>query len=160
MTYQQRNIHNELEIAYLFDTIYTFTYKKQKRTFSKRHCPICYSYIRKNNVVLNCTHNCCFDCFHVYIEKAYDCKDFPICFICRKDIHEIEITDEINKKKIQDIPYKHYYIEPKRAVFQYYNVGRIFVNRSTFVLIQWIFLVWLFYAAYDTTAQYIYCYLN
>ena len=64
------------------------------------------------------------------------------------------------KKKIQDIPYKHYYIEPKRAVFQYHNVGRIFVNRTTFVLIQWIFLVWLFYAAYDTTAQYIYCYLN
>lgn len=160
MTYQPRNIHNELEIAYLFDTIYTFTYKKQKRTFSKRHCPICYSFIRKNNVVLNCTHNCCFDCFHIYIEKAYDCRDFPICFICRKDIHEIEITDEINKKKIQDIPYKHYYIEPKRAVFQYYNVGRIFVNRTTFVLIQWIFLIWLFYTACDTTAQYIYCYLH
>lgn len=160
MTYQQRNNNNDLEVYYLFDTIYTFNYKKQKRTFSQRHCPICYSYIRKNNVVLNCTHNCCFECFHVYIQKAYECRDFPICFICRKNIDELEIQDEINKKKIQDIPYKKYYREPKRALFHYHNVGHIFINKNTYVIIKWFLLFWLFYTAYDTTLQYIYCYFN
>ena len=159
MTHQQRNYHDEIAMADLYNTIYTFTYKKQKRTYSQRHCPICYTYIKKNNVVLNCTHNCCFDCFYSYIEKAYICRDFPICFICRKDINQLDIKDEVKIKKIQDIR-NFFYIEPKRIRFHYTNVGHIFINRNTFVLIQWFFLIWLFYAIYDTTVQYIYCYLH
>lgn len=73
MTDYHETSRNELELSLLFNSVYTFTYKKQKRTFSRRHCPICYSYIRKNNVVLNCTHNCCFPLF-LQIYRRGICK--------------------------------------------------------------------------------------
>ena len=53
---------------------------------------------QKNNVVLNCTHNCCFKCFYKYITDSYNKHKIPKCFICRCDIDTLEIKDSEQKK--------------------------------------------------------------
>ena len=95
--------YNNFQINYYSNIIYNFNYKRLKRTYSKRHCPICFALIKKNNVVLNCTHNCCFKCFYKYITDSYNKRKIPKCFICRCDINTLEIKDSEQKKLIQNI---------------------------------------------------------
>ena len=154
MTHFQNASEDDFEILTIFNTIYTFTYKKQKRTYSKRHCPICYSYIRKNNVVLNCTHNCCFPCFYQYIYKAYEQREFPICFICRENINELDISNDENKQKIKDIR-KFPYIEPTRVTFLYTNYRSYLFNRSIIVIIQTLFFIYILNYMYNLIKYYI-----
>ena len=89
----EEEIYNDFQTDYYYNIIYNFNYKRLKRTYSKRHCPICFVLIKKNNVVLNCTHNCCFPCFYKYISNSYHKREIPKCFICRSDIDTLEIKN-------------------------------------------------------------------
>jgi hypothetical protein len=162
MTDYHETSRNELELSLLFNSVYTFTYKKQKRTFSRRHCPICYSYIRKNNVVLNCTHNCCFPCFYKYIEGAYAKKDFPICFICRENIYQLDISNHEHIEKIQDIR-KYCYVEPIQTTTTTTTTVNLnnrytsyfFMNSNSLAIIQSIIFFYLLYWLYINVEIYI-----
>ena len=154
---EEQFLNDNLELAHLFNVIYSFTYKKQKRTFSVRHCPICYCYIQKNNVILSCTHNCCFDCFYIYAKKSYESRIFPICFICRKNIDELEVNNEINKQKIKDIR-RVIQFEP-RVMVPRYTIGYLFVHKKTALILQYLILFWIIYKVYENIKNFLSCYI-
>jgi|MDTE01.2.fsa_nt_gb hypothetical protein len=131
---------------YYYNIIYSFNYKRLKRTYSKRHCPICFALIKKNNVVLNCTHNCCFKCFYKYITDSYHKRKIPKCFICRCDIDTLEIKDSEQKKLVQDIilPFD------SNNIQQYYpNVNRAPGRKPIIWLIQTFLYVVFMFIIYD-----------
>ena len=136
----------DFQTDYYYNIIYSFKYKRLKRTYSKRHCPICFALIKKNNVVLNCTHNCCFKCFYKYITDSYNKHKIPKCFICRCDIDTLEIKDSEQKKLIQDIilPFD------SNRIQQYYpNVNRAPGRKPIIWLIQTFLYVVFMFMIYD-----------
>jgi len=143
----QYQIRNNLELTYIYNAIYSFKFKKHKRTFSKRHCPICYSYIRKNNVVLDCTHNCCFPCFEKFIKNSYNNRELPICFICRQDIISLEITQYEHMKVIQNLvlPTE----EDQKVVTYYPNLNRIPNRRVLYIVLQYTLFCYLFFYMFE-----------
>ena len=132
----QQNTGNELEYNYYFNLLYSFQFKRHKRTYSKRHCPICYNLIKKNNVVLNCTHNCCFPCFEKFLHKSYYGHQLPICFICRNDIHSLEVKQLEHKKAIQSLTMSP---ETKKVVSYYPNLNRIPNSRVLYIILRYFF---------------------
>ncbi len=138
---------NDLELTYIYNAIYTFKFKKQKRTFSKRHCPICFSYIRKNNVVLNCTHNCCFPCFERFIKRSYNNHIMPICFICRQDIISLEVKQDEHMEKIQSLVYP---LEEEEKIVTYYpDLHRVPNRRILYLILQYTFFCYLFFYMFE-----------
>lgn len=142
----QQNITNEFELYYYFKLLYRFQFKRQKRTYSKRHCPICYNLIRKNNVVLNCTHNCCFSCFEKFLHKSYYSYEAPICFICRGEIHSLEVKQLEHKKAIQKLSLEE---EPKKLLILYPNITRIPGRKVIYILLQYFFICFLIFHTFE-----------
>jgi hypothetical protein len=136
----------DFQTDYYYNIIYSFNYKRLKRTYSKRHCPICFALIKKNNVVLNCTHNCCFQCFYKYITNSYFKREIPKCFICRCDIDTLEIKDSEQKKRIQNIIHP---FDSNSIQLCYPNVNRAPSRKPIVWLIQTFLYLMCIFIVYD-----------
>ena len=138
---------NDLEIDYIYKVLYNFKFKRHKRTYSKRHCPICFSYIKKNNVVLNCTHNFCFHCFDKFIVTIYKNHNIPICFICRQDIISLEVKQDEHMKKIQNLILSP---EDDKKIMTYYpNLSRIPNKKVLYKILLYTFFFYLLLYTYE-----------